>query len=443
MTYRETIEFLYGIRLFGQKLGLETMTELLRRLDNPHHALRFLHVAGTNGKGSVAAMCHAVLNAAGYRAGLYTSPHLVSFCERFQIAGTPIAEADVVRHIEALRPVLDAFNSPASPLRPPTFFEVVTAMALNYFRERNVDVVVWETGLGGRLDATNVVTPLVSVITNIAFDHTEFLGDTYAKIADQECGMLKPGVPLVTASASEEALAILRQRTAERACPLTIVGEHVSADRLGEDERGQRVRLHGTRHDYGVLDISLLGQHQTINCATAVAALEASGLTLGIEPMRAGLANARWPGRFQIVRRQPTVVLDGAHNAAAAEKLALTAREHFAAQPRTLILGILRDKNCEEMCAILAPLAERILCVPVPSERTGDPHDLARWCRHANPLAEVSVAGNLSDAYARAASRPDDAILITGSLFLVGEALGRLGFASVGTPATEKELILQ
>lgn len=438
MTYPETIEFLYGIRLFGQKLGLDTMNELLRRLGDPHHDLRFVHVAGTNGKGSVAAMSHAVLSHAGYKTGLYTSPHLVSFCERFQINGQPITEADVVRHVELIRPVLDKMTS-----RPPTFFEVVTAMALNYFREQRVDVVVWETGLGGRLDATNVVTPLVSVVTNIAFDHTEFLGNTYAEIAEQECGMFKPGVPVVTAAVPEEALLVLRQRTAELGCPLTIIGEHISADRVSEDEHTQRVRLRGTRRDYGALEIPLLGQHQTSNCATAVAALEASGLKISVEPMRTGLARTRWPGRFQIVRRQPTVVLDGAHNAAATEKLALTVREHFASQSRTLILGILRDKNFDQMCSILAPLADRIYCVPVNSERTSDPAELARWCRHANPAAEVVVAGNLVEAYQQALARREDVILITGSLFLVGEAFARLQFPATITPASEHELVLQ
>lgn len=442
MTYRETIEFLYAIRLFGQKLGLETMNELLRLLGDPHRELRFIHIAGTNGKGSVAAMCNAVLCAAGHKTGLYTSPHLVSFCERFQINGAPITEADVVRHVELIQPVLDQFNV-SSEFRPPTFFEVVTAMALNYFREQQVDIVVWETGLGGRLDATNVVAPIVSVITNVAFDHTEYLGDTYAKIAEQECGMLRSGMPLVTATAVEEALTVIRHNCARLDCPATIIGEHISADRIGEDEHTQRVRLRGTRRDYGVLEIPLLGQHQTVNCATAVAALEASQLPVSIDQTRTGLARTRWPGRFQIVTRHPTVVLDGAHNADATEKLALSVREHFAQQPRTMILGILRDKNFQQMCAILAPLADRIYCVPVNSERTSDPGDLAESCRRANPAAEVTVNRNLVEAYRQATTRRDDVILITGSLFLVGEALARLDLPASVAPATEKELVLQ
>src|SRR5580698_3476235 len=212
MTYSETIDYLYGIRLFGQKLGLETMEYLLRLMGDPQQSFRFIHIAGTNGKGSVAAMLHAVLSKAGYKTGLYTSPHLVSFCERFQINGQPIAETDAVRLVEQLKPHLETVAAHPE-FHAPTFFEAVTAVALQHFRDQKVDVVVWETGLGGRLDATNVITPLVSVITNIAFDHTQYLGETLREIATEKCGIIKPGVPVVTAAVVEEALQVI-QRTA-------------------------------------------------------------------------------------------------------------------------------------------------------------------------------------------------------------------------------------
>jgi len=443
MTYADAIEFLYGIRLFGQKLGLETMRYLLQLMDDPQQSLRFIHIAGTNGKGSVAAMLHAVLAGAGYKAGLYTSPHLVSFCERFQINGQPIGESEVVRLVEQIKPLLAKVGDHPE-FRTPTFFEAVTAIALQYFHEQKVDVVVWETGLGGRLDATNVVTPLVSVVTNVAFDHTQYLGETLRQIATEKCGIIKKGVPVVTASVAEEALAVIRQTTAERACPLTAVGEQVCATRLSEDEHCQRLRLTGTRHEYGPLTIPLLGPHQTLNCATAVVALEASGLSVTSSQVHRGLARTRWPGRFQIVGRNPTMVLDGAHNAAASEKLALTLRDHFAGQKLTLIIGVLRDKNYDQMCQILAPLAERIFCVPVNSERTCDPDQLARWCKAANPAATVDVSRSVSEAYPRARSVDSgNVIVITGSLFLVGEALDRLGFAHAPTAKTPKELVLQ
>jgi dihydrofolate synthase/folylpolyglutamate synthase len=442
MTYSETIEFLCGIRLFGQKLGLETMQRLLDSMGNPERSLRFIHVAGTNGKGSVAAMSQAVLTAAGYKTALYTSPHLVSFCERFQIDGTPVTETDVVRLVEQIRPLLDKVAGlPDS--RPPTFFETVTALALQYFHEQNADVVIWETGLGGRLDATNVVTPLVSVITNVAFDHMQYLGDTLEKIAAEKCGIIKPGRPVVTAAAAPEALAVIQRTCVESGSLLTIIGRQVRGAQLAETIHGQQLRLSGAHRDYGTLEIPLVGAHQTINCATAVAALEASGISFGMEDLRNGLKLTRWPGRFQIVSQKPTVVLDGAHNAAAAEELAATVRKHFPGRRVTLILGVLRDKNYDQICLLLAPLAARVFCAPVNSERTCDPQQLAPLCRAANPSAEVKTCANLQEAYTKAAQSQTDLLVITGSLFLVGEALGRLCLASGLPPSSEKEFILQ
>ena len=442
MTYAETIDYLYGIRLFGQKLGLGTTQYLLRLMGDPQKSLRFIHIAGTNGKGSVAAMLHAVLSRAGYKTGLYTSPHLVSFCERFQISGQSIAESDVVRLVEQIKPRLESVAAHPE-FRAPTFFEAVTAAGLQYFHEQKTDVVVWETGLGGRLDATNVVTPLASVITNIAFDHTQYLGETLPQIAMEKCGIIKPGVPVVTASVAEEVLRVIRATATAHGCPLTIIGQDVCATRLSEDEQGQRVELTGTRQDYGPVTIPLLGAHQTINCATAIAALEASGLPVTPQQVSEGLSQTTWPGRFQIVNHNPTVVLDGAHNAAAADRLAATLRERCAGQKLTLIFGVLRDKNYDQMCQILAPLAERILCVPVNSERTCDPDQLARWCMATNPRLRITIARNLAEAYAQARSENAEAIVITGSLFLVGEALDRLGFAHPTRAKTPKELVLQ
>lgn len=442
MTYIETIDYLLGIRLFGQKLGLETARQLLRLMGDPQNSLRFIHIAGTNGKGSVAAMAHAVLSAAGYKTGLYTSPHLVSFRERFQINGKPITKSDVVRLVEQIRPLSDAVAQDPE-FRRPTFFETVTAMALQYFREQEVEVVVWETGLGGRLDATNVVTPLVSVITNIAFDHMQYLGETVSQIAAEKCGIIKPSVPVVTAAADVEALSVIQRAAGASCSPLTVIGEQIRWERLSEDETGQQLRLTRCRGNYGVLSVPLLGQHQTVNCATTVAALEASGLEIGAGDVRHGLTKTSWPGRFQIVSHQPSVVLDGAHNAAAAERLAATLREHFGGQRLALILGVLRDKNYDQMCRILAPLAERIFCVPVNSERTSDPAQLADLCCAANAKATVTVSSRASDAYAQAKDGGSEVIVITGSLFLVGEALSRLGFRSSLKAAAETELVLQ
>ena len=410
MNYAETIEYLFGIRLFGQKLGLETMCELLRQLGNPERNLRFIHIAGTNGKGSVAAMCSSVLSTAGYRTGLYTSPHLVSLCERFQIDGQPIAEADVVRFVEKLRPLLETQHP-----RPATFFEAVTILALEYFREQKVDAVVWETGLGGRLDATNAVTPLVSVITNVAFDHMQYLGDTLEQIAGEKAGIIKPGIPVVTA-ATGVALDVIRQVAGELKSPLTVVtaGKNLTP---------------------------LLGRHQAINCTVAEAALQAIGLKITGEQMGAGLARTRWPGRFQIVRQKPVVILDGAHNAAGATSLVETLRDQFAGKRIALVLGVLRDKNYDEMCRILAPLADRIACTRVNSERSNDPSRLAELCRQANPRATVEIFQDVVAAY-QATCTQTEILVITGSLFLVGEAMNRLGLID-RTATSATELVLQ
>jgi len=410
VNYSETIEYLFGIRLFGQKLGLETMHELLRQLGNPERNLRFIHIAGTNGKGSVAAMCSSVLTTAGYRTGLYTSPHLVSLCERFQIDGQPIAEADVVRLVEKLRPILETQHP-----RPATFFEAVTLLALEYFREQKVDIVVWETGLGGRLDATNVITPLVSVITNIAFDHMQYLGETLEQIAGEKAGIIKSGIPVVTA-ANGVALDVIQQTCGKLKAPLTVVTT-------------------------GKNRTPLLGRHQALNCAVAEAALQASGLKIAGEQMCDGLARTHWPGRFQIVRREPVVILDGAHNAAGATTLVETLRDQFDSKRIALVLGVLRDKNYDKMCRILAPLADRIACTYVNSERSNEPNRLAELCRQANPRAQVEVFQDVIAAY-HAACIHAEIVVITGSLFLVGEAMNRLGLTD--RPATNAvELTLQ
>ena len=441
MTYPETIDYLYGIRLFGQKLGLDTMRELLRQLGDPQQSLRFIHVAGTNGKGSVAAMIHAALTAAGLKAGLYTSPHLVSFCERFRVGDRLISEADVVRLVAQIRPARERVAADPGQ-REPTFFETVTALALLYFKEQQADVVVWETGLGGRLDATNVVAPLVSVITSIDFDHMQYLGGTLEEIAAEKCGIIKPQRPVVAAAATP-ALEIIEKTCADLRCPLTVVGRQIRAARVREDDLGQDVAITGARQDYGTVRIPLLGPHQVANCATAIAALEASGLSPSPDQVRRGFARTRWPGRFQIVRRDPTVVLDGAHNAAAAEHLAATLLAHFPNRKVTLILGVLRDKNYDRMCAILAPLADRILCVPVHSDRTSDPSELANGCRQANAAARVDACQNLVEAYRRAEQSAAPLIVIAGSLFLVGEALQRLGFPHEVATAGDREVTLQ
>jgi len=463
MTYRETIEWLYTLRPFGVKLGLENVQCLLELVGNPHQRLRFLHIAGTNGKGSVAAMLASIYQQAGLRTGLYTSPHLVSFAERIQIDRQPIAEEEVVRLAEQIRPVLSLVEKRSG--QHPTFFEVVTALALLHFEEQKTDIVVWETGMGGRLDATNVVTPLVSIITNVDWDHQSYLGSTLDEIAREKAGIIKRGVPVVTATSAIETIEVVEETCVKQAAPLTRIGRDVHVRQLSEDRHGQTVELHGTRRSYGALRLPLVGSHQAINLATAIAAVESVAALLrsaeasdksrfteaqlhpSVEEVREGLLRTSWPGRFQLVEStRPPVVLDGAHNIASVVALKTTLARHFPDARVVLLLGILADKNYPVMCAELAQLADVLLAVRVKSERAADPDELARVCRAVNPDARIEAVPELCDAYERArifAGDDERALLvITGSLFLVGEALHRLPLG-LGEPSRTVELTLQ
>ena len=419
MTYSEAIHFLYQLRWFGAKLGLSHTQRLAALSGNPENRLRFIHVAGTNGKGSTCAMLEAIYRAAGLKVGLFTSPHLVSFRERIQINRELISEVDVVRQVSELRPLLADFPEDDHP----TFFEVVTIMALRYFAEQNCQLVIWETGLGGRLDATNIVTPLVSVITNIQYDHEQWLGHTLAAIAGEKAGIIKSGVPVVTATDEPEALAVIKDAARRQNAPLTLVGPS-----------------HADQPPLEHLKLPLLGNHQRLNAALAVAIVRilSNKLPVTEHDLIKGLSQLSWPGRLQLITSPSgsRVLLDGAHNLAGAQMLASAFKEEFASTRATLILGILADKDWQSICHALAPLAERILLVPVPSERTASPGDLADACRQANPTARISEHSHLRNAWDAAAQ--EDFVIISGSLYLIGEALEM--FQSSPSAATERTL---
>jgi dihydrofolate synthase/folylpolyglutamate synthase len=403
LSYPAAIQFLYGLQLFGTHFGLERTFKLSELAGNPQEKLRFIHVAGTNGKGSTCAMLESIYRAAGLRVGLFTSPHLVSFRERIQIDRRLISQSDLIRLVEEIRPLLKQF--PAD--NHPTMFEVVAVMALKYFAGQNCDLVIWETGLGGRLDATNIVTPLASVITNIAFDHQQWLGDTLAKIAAEKAGIIKPGVPVVTAEDKPEALTVIEKVARENNSALTRVTQLPTAN--------SRLPI-------------LLGAHQKLNAALALAVVETlqPQFSVSEENIRAGLASVNWPGRLQLIERGgQTILLDGAHNVAGAETLRAALENEFAGKRPVLIFGALADKNWPDICWLLTPLAAKIFTVPVASERTADPRELAEIFRSANPAAAVETAENLSAALN--ANKDEPFVVITGSLYLIGEALERLG----------------
>lgn len=387
MTYEESLAWLYATQQFGIKLGLENIRGLLEALGNPQERLSFLHVAGTNGKGSVCAMLDAILRASGRRTGLYTSPHLVDFRERIRVDGEKIPPSAVANGLTILRKISAAWND------SPTFFEIATALALHHFAEERCNLIVLETGMGGALDATNAVIPLVSVITPIALDHTRWLGSTLAEIAGEKAGIIKSGVPVVSARQAPEAAIVLAQRAASAGSSLGFIEtpfEHA--------------------------EIGLRGIHQKENAAVAVAALLAARVEVSNEAVWQGLRDVRWPGRFQVVDER--IVLDACHNPHAAAQLLINWRDAYGTEKATVIFGALGDKDYSEMLRILESISREVLLVPISSERSAAPEALAAACRIQHRIFQ-SVKEALEASRGR--------ILVTGSLFLVGEALQVLG----------------
>jgi dihydrofolate synthase/folylpolyglutamate synthase len=405
VTYHQTIQFLYSLRLFGAKFGLENTFKLAALAGNPQQRLRFIHVAGTNGKGSTCAMLESIYRAAGLRVGLFTSPHLVSFRERIQVNRELITEADVVRLVTQLQPLLKEF--PAD--HHPTFFEVVTLMGLLHFANQKCDLVIWETGLGGRLDATNIVSPLASVITNIAYDHQQWLGETLELIASEKAGIIKPAVPVITATDTPGALQVIERVAAEKQAPLT--------------------RIEPQHATHLPCPPALLGDHQKINAALALATVSVLQKLLPVreESIRDGLALVSWAGRLQLIEGPggQILLLDGAHNLAGATVLRAALERDFAPIPKVFIFGALADKKWPDICASLAPLADEVFAVPVASDRTAQPADLAAAFHAATPRLRVTVLPDLPAALNACKDRRF--VVITGSLYLVGEALERLG----------------
>jgi dihydrofolate synthase/folylpolyglutamate synthase len=450
MTYTDAVSFLYGLSRFGIKLGLQNIQRLLAALGDPQRACPSVHIAGSNGKGSTAAFLASILQAAGHRVGLYTSPHLLDFTERLRVDGRPATESEILALTEEVKAAADrAFGpapdpgdsrpgtrdpGPAARAAYPTFFEFTTAMGLLHFARKGVGVAVVEVGLGGRFDATNVLDPLVAVITNIALEHTEYLGRTVAAIAGEKAGIVKAGGTVVTASQDADALAVIQATCRERGAALHRVQAEVSLARAANGLDGQRFAAATRARDYGELRIPLLGGHQVLNAATALAVaerLEGRGIAVGEAPIRRGLAAARWPGRLQIVGRDPLLILDGAHNPAGAAALRDFLLDRRAAFDRLfLVFGVLRDKDWEGMLSALGPLAHQVILTRPEGDRAAHPWDLAAADRYC---AKLDIREHMGDAIAlaRAAAAPADAVLITGSLFSVAAALRALGFLSL------------
>ncbi|SPP66786.1 bifunctional folylpolyglutamate synthase/dihydrofolate synthase [Nitrospira lenta] len=416
MTYSSAIEYLYGLQKHGIKLGLETMRTLLGRLGHPERRFRSLHIGGTNGKGSTAAMTAAMLQAAGYRVGLYTSPHLVDFRERIRVNQTMIAEAQVAELTAQLQ------ASVPSGLTP-TFFELTTAMAFLHFAESGVDVAVLEVGMGGRFDATNVVEPVACAITTIALDHQEYLGTTEDAIAFEKAGIIKPGIPVVVGRIDGPAWEVIRRTAMDREAPLTRLGTDFYAASAGLGA----VSYRGRSREFDGLTSALAGRHQLDNAACALALLDAAegrGISVDEAAVRRGLASVLWEGRLEVVERGPVLLLDGAHNPAAAHVLAEYLTEWCASRPESrliLVLGMMRDKDHARFVEPFYRLISEAILTQVDMARSASVEELRETVGFR--FSPCHVAPSTADALALAKARAtvQDLICVTGSLMLVGE----------------------
>lgn len=406
MNYTESVRYLYslGNEVLTAKLGLERITAVLGALGNPHKACRWVHVAGTNGKGSTCAMIEAGLRAAGVRTGLYISPHLIEPTERIQILGQPVSQEQFARAFSTVHETAERLLAAAEIDMHPTYFETVTAMAFVLFAEAKLDTVVLEVGLGGRLDATNVVIPALCVITPIDYDHQIFLGDTIQQIAGEKAGILKPGVPAVFAEQHPEAEAVLR---AQAQAPYILSRDWPIAD-LAIDARGSRFRLRGVE-----TVCPLAGEHQVENARVAAIALA----QLGVSP--AGIASAHWPARLELVSERPEIIIDGAHNPAGTRALAAYIRRFYSGRRIWMIYGALRDKAVAEMTSILFPLADQVILTAPANSRAVAPEEIL--------APGASITHSVAEALAQLSIVPaEDVVFIAGSLYLAGEARSQL-----------------
>jgi dihydrofolate synthase/folylpolyglutamate synthase len=414
--------WVFDLQKFGIKFGLSSTLSLLARLGLPFKEGRYLHIGGTNGKGSVAAMLSAILTRAGYPVGLFTSPHLVSFRERYRLGDQEVSPERLLALINEVRAAVDIAE-------PPTFFEFATAMAFLYFLQDGAAPIILETGMGGRLDATNIVQPQVSVITNISRDHQEHLGEGLLAIAGEKAGVIKPGAPLVTYARQKQVLKLFRRRCQEVGAPLYQGG----VDFKTRGKSPGAFDYFGLRHNIPGLTLNLKGRHQYGNAAVALAVVELLarvGFPVSQAAIREGLQSIRWPGRLEVVPQDPRVLLDGAHNPAAALTLAQNLRHAPRNGRLILVMGIMADKDVDAILARLLPLAQMAIFTQPRYFRAAAPRDLAR---RAQPygleiLQTPRVAAAIQQAQSLAG--PKDRIVVTGSLYTVGEAKEYFGGGS-------------
>lgn len=428
--YDRALAWIHSTMRFGSKLGLQRIRRLVQLLGSPEKKTEYIHVAGTNGKGSVTAMVASALAANGYRSGRYISPYLEDFRERIVLGGKMISQEDLVRLVNVVKPAVERMVAEGE--EHPTEFEVITATAFLYYAEQECDYVALEVGLGGRFDATNIVTPAVSVITTISLDHTERLGDTVEKIASEKAGIIKPGVPVVTGVSLDGALRAIKARADEIGSPLYTVSNERRADVTWEEVsysmEGQVINIRGPGFRYDDVRVPLLGRHQQQNAAVAVAALEfgrpknrQGKFRLDKTATKHGIAKTVWPGRLEVMHTRPLVLLDGAHNAEGAKALA-DALSSFPRKRTVCILGMLGDKSYKEAVGLIAPLCDEVIVTKPAAGRALDPDVLSGEVKSYVP--SVTIQPDIEKAVKEAISKtgPEDMLLVCGSLYLVGPA---------------------
>ena len=431
--YQSALDYIYRFvdysrthhdQLSVDDFDLSRMEEFIRKLGRPDRDYQNLHVAGSKGKGSVSAFCASCLQAQGYRVGLFTSPHLKDFEERIQVNGEPISRRELVDLLEELKPLIESFQYP-------TTFEIITALGLTYFSRREVDLAVIEVGLGGRLDSTNVITPALSVITALYLDHTPILGDTIPEIAAEKGGIIKPGVPVIVAPQQDPAADRTLKAIAEKQqAPISFVRDRYRYRVLGKSLQGQTFSVEelepaGPAAQAATLKIPLLGEFQVENAVTAYAALQAlnrQGISISPGAVTKGFQEVNWPGRFEVLSRNPTLIVDSAHNPASCQLLMETIREFFPEQPVTLLFGISADKQLPGMLDALLPEVESVITTQADHPRAMDARELAAFIRSRGGKAEAVPVVKDALEKALAAAQPEEVILAAGSIFVAASA---------------------
>jgi dihydrofolate synthase/folylpolyglutamate synthase len=418
---KDAYSWLHSFDKYGWIFGLERIDFLLEKLGNPHHELKVVHVAGTNGKGSVCKYISSILQKAGYTVGLYLSPHVERFSERIVVNNQEISDEDLAMLVTQVKPLVEDMRKQDNI---PTFFEIVTALAFLHFKNYAVDYAVVEVGLGGRFDATNVVNPLVSVITNISLEHTEILGKDIASIASEKAGIIKEHMPVVTA-ATQDALETIKHVAKERNTSLVCI-DKTMWKRMSFHERTQEFVIQGSFKDYPV-KTSLLGSHQGENIAVAIAAVEQlqmGGVYIADSDIVDGIAAASHPGRMEIVSEKPLILLDGAHNPDGMNMLAKTIQQDFFAHRLILVLGVLKEKDIKTMMSAIVPLSDVIIVTKSANPRASDPLALKEAIERFDVHKKVYIEASIPEAinHAKRIAKQKDLICVSGSLFTVGEA---------------------